>query len=45
LSTYSTERGERELLVPVLLDVVEAEGKDLDKDLKQDFGPIVFRLG
>ena len=26
----------------VLLDVVEAEGEDLDDDLKKDFGPRLF---
>lgn len=26
----------------MLLDVVEAEGEDLDDDLKEDFRPIVF---
>ena len=28
----------------MLLDVVEAEGEDLDDDLKDDFGPILLRI-
>ena len=28
----------------MLLDVVEAEGEDLDEDLKEDLGPIIVLL-
>ena len=29
-------------LLLVLLDVIEAEGEDLEDDLKEDFGPVFF---
>ena len=32
------------LLVLVLPDVIEAEGEDLDDDLKEDFGPVGLLL-
>ena len=32
------------VLLFVLLDVVEAQGEDLDDDLKEDFGPIVLTV-
>ena len=34
----------KSLVLFVLLDVVEAEGEDLDDDLKKDFRPIVFLI-
>ena len=32
------------VLLFVLLDVVEAQGEDLDDDLQEDFGPIVLTV-
>jgi hypothetical protein len=32
------------LVFAMLLDVVEAEGEDLDDDLKEDFGPVGLLL-
>ena len=37
-----SQRGDRVLVLFVLLEVVEAEGEDLEDDLKEDLHPVVF---
>ena len=32
----------KSLLLPMFLDVIEAEGEDLEDNLKEDFRPILF---